>query len=891
MLHGLKLRLKTLFRRHQLEKDLQDELEFHIAMREKKLDESGMANPRSAAYRAFGNATRIMEDCRELWSFAAVDQIWSDGRISMRSILRHRWPMLAVVLSLALGIGATAAVFNLFDSILFRPLQVPETSRVLRIAGVRHSSPDELLISNREFEDLRSLSQSFEGIATYSPAQLPRIAMHSGQSSRVAFTVLVSSEFFEALQLKPLVGRGFLPEEDQAPGRDAVAVISSGMWQREYNGTNDVLGRTIRINSKEFTIVGVAPEAVDSITGFGKPEVYLPRMMESHFGNAVTLTDRSARRLQLFARLKSGISLDQARDDVNRIAAHLEKDYPDTNRKRHMTAYTQHGYKTASIPEAFIAAGVFFVVAALILGIACSNASNLLLSTLAGRTRAMAIRVAMGARHATLIRQMLIESVIVSIGGAVAGLAIAALSARFITSIVLFANTPFKLDVHVDWRVGLFALTIALVAGILSGLLPTLRCSRSNLDSILKSTVHQMASSGRMGVSQALVVLQIAVAVVVVVICGFSLQQLQLLQKADPGFRIDNVLRIAIPPLSSNKSYRQSLEGIRKLPGVESAAAVFPEPLGSVDESTNVLIQGFTMPPDRPNERIASALISDGYLETLQIPILRGRDFDARDIGHKPNVAIVNEAMAAKFWPGRDPLGGQIKTIGSSLGGNEGLTLEVVGIARMAKYHNLSEAPAPFLYFPMQEDFVGGTVIAVTATDAALFASTLRHDWQRVEPNTPLYDVSTMEQRVRRDVLVFERLTAQIMTAVAAIGLILSVLGLYAMIAHSVSQRTRELAIRMAVGAAPGQIRRLILAQGAKLGAFGTTAGGAVALLVESKLDVFFRPLNSSAPDPFSLFVYLAVIALCLTVTLLAAYLPARRASMMNPNTALRFDN
>ena len=891
MFRTLMLRLKTLFRRRQLEQDLQDELTFHVAMREQKLREAGLADPRSAAHRKFGNATRIMEDCRELWSFATLEHIWSDIRIGVRSILKTRWSMVAITLSLSLGIGSTAAVFNLFDSFLFRPLQVPETSRVVRIAGLRVSGPDDLLISNRDFEDLRARSKSFEGIATYSPGQLPQIATHAGQPPRTAFAVLVSSEFFSALRFEPVVGRSFLSEEDQVPGRDAVAIISSGLWRREYGAKNDVVGKTIRVNSKEFTIIGVAPEAVDDINGFGKPEVCLPRMMDSHFGNGASLADRHARRLQLFARLKAGITLEQARDDIHRIAAQLQEEHPDANRGQQMTVHTQLGFKMANLPEAFIAAGLFFIIATLVLGIACSNVSNLLLSTVPARTREMAIRVAMGASRVRLMRQMLIESGLVSTGGALAGLILAALSARFITSIVLFANTPFKLDVHVDQRVAVFALAVGLASGVFSGLIPALRCSRSNLNNLLKSTTTQMTPSGRMLLPRVLVGLQMAVAVVVLMICGFSLEQLRLLQKADPGFRVENVLRIAAPPMVNGKSYRQSLERIRHLSGIQSAAAAYPEPLGVGNESTNVIIDGYAMPPDHASERIYSAVVSEGYFETLQIPILRGRPFDEHDSGGKPRVAIINEEMARKYWPNRDPLGGQIKTVGPSLGDNEALTLEVVGIARTAKYHNLSEEPTPFLYFPMKESFAGGTMLAVTTTDPASFASTIRREWQAMEPDTPLYDISTMSQSVRHDVLVFERLTAQIMTAVASIGLILSVLGLYAMIAYAASQRTHEIGIRMAIGGTRKQIQRLILAQGARLGSFGIVAGVGAAVLMQSMLGVFFKPTNSSAPDPFSPFIYFAVIALSLTVTLLAAYVPARRASIVDPNIALRCDN
>jgi predicted permease len=888
-LKELRLRLKTLISRRQLERDLEDEMAFHLDMREQKLRDAGTSDVRASARRGFGNLTRLKEDCRELWTFGVFERLWSDLRIAMRYIVKSRWAMAAVILSLSLGIGSTAAVFNLFDAILFRPLPVPETERVVRIASVSHSASYGISVSNPDFEDLRRRTQSVE-VATYSPGQLPQIMTRSGQKPRGAFAILVSAEFFSGLGFKPVLGRSFRLEEDEVPGRDAVAIISSGLWVREYGGTSDVLGKSIWINSKEFSIVGVAPRSIDDINVFGKPEVYLPRMMEGLFGNEVTLTDRTSRRLQLFARLEDGITIERARDEVGRIASELEQEYPDTNRGKRMAVYTQFDFKIANSPESFIAAGLFFAIAGLVLLIACTNIGNLLLSTAPARTREMSIRVTMGASRARLVRQMVIETAIVSVVGTIAGLGIAALAARFITSIELFANTPFKLDVHVDTRVALFALAIGILAGILSGLVPAIRCSHANLNMLLKSADSHISQPGRMRIRQILVVMQVTVAVVVLVVCGFSLQQLRVMRTVNPGFQVDGVLRVPLGSVfNTQKSYRDSLERVRALPGIRAAAAAYPEPLGVGNEATNLVVDGFTLPENESSVAIGTAVVSDGYFEALAIPILRGRAFDIRDTGEGTQVAIINEAMAQKYWPDRDALGGRIKTVGASLAGGHALSLEVVGIARTARYHSLSEAPTPFLYLPLKQTAGSiATLFAVTDADPVSFAATLRREFNAFESNDGMYKVDTMSRHIRHGALVIERLTAQIMTGVSVIGLLLSVIGLYAIVAYSISRRTHEIGIRMAIGATSAGVLRQVLAEGMKLSVAGIVFGVTIAAAVNSLLGVFFQPADSSHPDPNSPLVYVAVVLVSLGVTGFACFLPARRASMVDPNVALK---
>jgi predicted permease len=892
LLTNLKLRLKTLLRRKQLERDLEDEIAFHLSMREEKLSRSGVADPRGGAYRKFGNRTRIAEDIRDVWSFTSVESFYADLRIAMRLIRKNRWAMLAVVLSLSLGIGSVAAVFNLFDFFVVRSFPVPQTDRVVRIMANSQSSAIQYLVSNRDFEDIRDRAQNFEGIVSVSPDQLPFVITQPGQRGRNMVASLVSGNYFSTLHIQPEIGRGFLAEEDRAAGRDAVAVISYELWTREYGSRSDTIGRTIRINSKDFTIVGVAPERFYGLDPFARPAVYLPRVMEPVFANAAALTDRTSRRLQIVARLKDGLTLEEARAEIVRIGSQLEQENPTADRGQQLTVDTQFGAKLAVSPQAFIVAGVFFLVAALVLGIAGVNVANLLLSTAPSRTREMAIRIAMGAGRARLVRQMLLESVLVSVGGALVGLVLASICARFISSVEIFSNLPLRINVAVDLRVVLFALATAVAAGTCAALIPALRCSRGNLNALLKSEDLHIATPGKMRVRQGLVVVQVAVAVLVLVLSGVSLEELRLLRQADPGFKVGNVLRVALSSNPQNLAFfRRSLERVRGLPGVRAAAAAYPEPLGIGTEATNVIVDGFALPLDQASLAITSSSVSDGYFETLGIPILRGRSFNARDTEENARVVIVNEVMAAKYWPNGDALGKHIRTIGFSLVDSSGVTLEVIGVARTSKYRSLSEAPTPFLYLPMKEKWPAfGTFLIATEGEPAALAMTVTKTLTDVDPNAPIYDSGTMSQYLNHQALLTERLMAEVLAGVAVIGLILSVLGLYGVVSYSVSQRTHEIGIRIAIGATTGNVFRLILRQGLKLSAIGITAGIITSVLMRSLLDVFFFLTNTTSSSSTTA-VYAIVITASLAVTTLASYLPARRASLVDPNVALRSDN
>jgi predicted permease len=808
-------------------------------------------------------------------------------RYALRLIRRNRGFALAVLLSTALGVGATASIFSLIDAFMLRPLPVPDTGRVMRLTSFTQSNPVGRF-SYADVDEIGKRTQSFEGLATVKNAVFG-FSQAANEQPRVTFGVLVNGEFFSTLGVRPLLGRAFTAEDDRVPGRSPVVVISYGMWQREYGGQRNIVGRALRLNAVEFTIVGVTPEWFTGVHPFFQPALYVPRMMihEATGASLDALTDRNARSVDVFARLKPGVSMEQARDDMRRLASSLEQEHPAANKGRGAMVFTQVGYRIAEAPDNFTLSVLFFAVAALVLSIACINVANLLLSTAPSRVRETAVRLAMGASRLRLLRQFLIESSVLSVTGAVLGLGIAALCASFIRSIEIASDFPVKLDARVDLRVALFALAVGLISGVFAGLLPAIRGTRADLNAVLKATELRFAAS-RGWIRQALVVAQVAVALVMMVLSGLFLKSIQVARDTDPGFRVERVLTMGFDPrlaqynLDATRTfYRQLIDRTRALSGVRNAAVGQHIPLGIATSATDVTIPGYELGPNQQTLSIGSSIVGDRYFDVLGIPILRGRAFTTRDTQHAPPVAIVNEAMAKKYWPTRDALGATVV-----IQSTPPVTAEVVGIARVAKMRDIGETPQPFLYLPFEQTKQTAMILFVESeADPASLGGAVRGEVRALDPNQPIYDVRTMASHFQQQALWGVRLVAEVIAAVGVVGLALSVLGLYAVIAYSVSQRTREIGIRMAVGASEHRVLGMVLQQGLTLSAIGIGVGLLLTLALSTVIGDLLNGVNPRDPA-----VYVGGTALLLSVTLFATYLPARRASQVDPQAALRAD-
>jgi len=811
--------------------------------------------------------------------------IFQEFRHAVRVIFRNGTLTVAIFVSLSLGIGATASIFSLVDSFLVRPLPVPETDRVVRITCVTESNPV-CPLSYPDFDDLRQRARSFDGI-TLTREDGAGLITSPGARPRITLGTIVTGDFFTTLRLRPALGRAFTPEEDRVPGRDPVAMISYNLWQNAYGGSPDVIGKTISLNTKNFTIIGVAPASFDGVDPMIHSEVYVPWMMAREFDAAYIdrLADRSIRGGSVYARLKPGVSVEQARAEVAQIAAQLEREHPEVNRGRKMTVFSQVGFRIADSPEDLAAAWLFLLVAVLVLGAACVNVANLLLATAPARTRDIAIRTAMGASRLRLIGRLVVENTLISAAATAAGLGIAELAARFIRSVQIISTLPISVNARVDGRVALLAFAVGLGSGILSGLIPAFRCSRADLNTLLRSTETRVTRSKSWG-SYLLVITQVAAATILLVLSGLSLRGLRTLETADPGFRINNVIAVAFDPLMgrgysaarAHQFYGQLLERVRALPGVRAAGLAQHVPLLPTSSTTNVTIDGYTLPADEKSLGISSNVVSDGYFDALGIPILRGRAFDKRDTRESSRVVIINEAAAEKFWPNRDALGARIHIEGPNAG-----VAQVVGIARTAKYRSMQEKPLPFLYLPLEQTQATFMELFVTADSGPAVIPAVRNAARELDPNQPIYDVRTMTDAVRREALWGDRLAAQVMMAVAVVGLILGVLGLYSILAYSVSQRTREIGIRMAIGATGERVRGMMLWHGLRLGAWGTAIGVLVAFALAPVLGDVLSPA-----DPHDAATFISVVVILLGVASAASYFPARRASQIDPNDCLR---
>jgi macrolide transport system ATP-binding/permease protein len=816
--------------------------------------------------------------------------IYEDVRRAFRLMAANRALSAAVFLSLALGIGVSTATFSIVNYVALQRLPVPETERVVRVTSASpESQVDEF--SYPDFADLRKGARAFEALAS-AEDEAATVDPHTGASPRMTLALVVSGDFFRVMRLEPVLGRVFRPEEDEEPNRDRVALISYEMWQRDFGGRRDILGKTIRVNATEFTVIGVVSRSFVGVNVGGvtfHSQFYVPRMMVEAMEDPGLhpLTDRSNRNVDIWGRLKRGASLEQAQVEVRQIAAQLEGENPATDRRRSMNVYTQLGWRRAMKPGSVPMAVLFLFLGALPLVIACVNVGCLMLSSVPARARESAVRLALGASPTRLLGQFLVESCLLAIAAGALGLGIAGLAAAWLRTIEVGSRLlPININVEVDLRVALFALVVGAGSGVVSGLVPAIRCAQGDLDALMRSGGPRVSRS-RSPFRQLLVAGQVALATVVLVVSGLALESLSALRRADPGFRVNDVLTMAFSPIQSrgftisqsHQFYDQLVERVREIPGVESAALGHHVPLGIESLSNDVAIEGYAMPPGQKYLSIASGIVGEKYFETLGIPILRGRSFTPHDTGSEPKVGIVNQAMAEKYWPAGNALGKRIE-----IGGPKPSSVEIVGIARTAKYRSLTEQPLPFLYLPLsqtEETFM--YLFVDTKGDPDSFLPAVRRAAREIDPLQGIYDIHTMRDAVRRQALFEVRIQAQVATGAGAISVMLSLLGLYAILAYSVSQRRREIGIRMAVGATHRRIFGMIVGQGLKLSLAGIAAGLFLASSLASATSQFLTPANPEDPV-----IYAAVAAFVAGVTLLSFYDPARRAARIDPNEFLR---
>lgn len=812
-----------------------------------------------------------------------MEIFWQDLRYSLRTLLKRPGFTFVVVTILALGIGANATIFTWIKAILLVSLPgIEQPEQLVEVWGATRNN-SALSSSYLDYLEFRDQNRVLSGLVAHQV--LPLNLGRSEKPERV-WGAIVSGNYFDVLGVRPLIGRTFLPEEDRTPNTHPVVVIGYGLWERRFGADPNVLGRTITLNEHGFTVIGVAPKDFTSPFAGLALDVWTPVMMKDYVARPhFSLTDRGSRWLMVMGRLRPGATVPQAQANIAAIATHLEQEYPQTNERLGAAVYSVLQSPFSLKQNMRPALAILMAAVALVLLIACANVANLLLARAASRRKEIAVRLALGGSRGRLVRQMLTESFVLASLGAALGLAIAFCTARSLAAFLPPYASRASFDTRPDAVVFTFTLGLTVITTLLFGLAPTLRASKQDLVTAMKDNTATVGRGPRkVSLRHALVITQVALSMVALVSAGLFVRSLREAYKAEPGFDPHGVLLASFDPFLSGydesrgrEFYRRLVERVRTVPGIQSATLARRLPLtdGGI-AFANVAIDGYAPAKDE-DTRLNYETVGPEYFQTMRIPFVHGRDFDKRDQEDARGVVIINETMARRYWPGGDALGRRLKLTKD--------WLEIVGIARDVKNRSLSEVPQPFLYLPLLQDYRSNMIlVARTAIEPEKMFQPVRAEVAALDPEIPIFDFKTFEEHIGIS-LYLQRMAATLLSIFGLLALSLAAIGLYGVMAYSVSQRTRELGIRISVGAERRDIFKLILGQGLAISVVGLLAGLVTALAVTRLTTKLLYGI--SATDPVT-FIVIALLLSC--VALLACYFPARRATRVDPIIALRMD-
>jgi predicted permease len=888
----LPLRLKSLFMRGQADRELDEELQFHV---DQKIDE-GIAQglspeeARREALRAIGGVEQRKEEMRDTRGVHALTDFLDDVRYAVRSLRRASRLTMFVAVTLAMGIGMASAAFSMLDALIFRPYPVPRPRTVVTLVSTSHDNTSDLF-SYREYLDIRANTKSYDGVIANATLSAVGFTAEPGSVPRVKGGMMVSGDYFHVLGVEPQLGRAFRPDEDQVPGRDAVVVLGPDVWKNDFASDPNVLGKTIRLNGRNFTVIGVAPESFPGMLVFSRPDFYMPIAMAPVFSTDRQknfFDDRDDRELSVKARLKRGTTLAQARSELAVLAKAFERDYPELNRHRGAMVRTQLEMRTQADDLNWKFGVIFLLLAIGVLLVACTNVAGLLLSRARSRTREIAVRLTLGAGRFRLVRLLLTESLILALlgglGGIVVGYSVIALFGTFRIPTELPVTIPFRMDT----RVLLASLGFSLASAILCGLAPALQSTRTDLVTGLKSKDIDPPGQRLWGRS-ALVVAQVSLSLMLLMATYLMARDFKNSALQGTGFAKDHLLMarfdprlVQYDPTQTQQFYEQLTARMRETPGVLNAGLTQNPPLGlDAFDRVDFVPEGFDMPRDRAMFSSMMDEVDEGYFATMGISIVRGRAFLGTDDADAPRVAIVNDRFAEHYWPGADPVGKRIR-----IGGAAGVPVEIVGVAQTVKYVETSEKSTEFMYMPLGQHPVARMVLLLrTSGDPVALVQPVKDVVHALEPNLPVSEMRTYEELYRYSTVEGPRFAIELIGTMGVVAFILSIAGLYGLVAYNVSRRTHEIGIRMAVGARPSDVLRLVMSKGLTLVAIGTIIGLALGLAVEKLIDSML--FNVGGVD---LVAYAVVVPSMFLATLLAAYVPARRASLIEPTEALRYE-
>ena len=822
--------------------------------------------------------------------------LWQDLRYAARTLRNSPGFTIIAIVTLGLGMAVNTTIFSVINGMLLRPLPVPHPEQITVLALKPEGMSGFQSFSYPDYLDIKEQADVFSDVFAYRPTLAGLTVDKKGDHCVLS---RVSNNYFSALGVQPALGRLIQPTEGLTPGADPILVLGYSYWQKRFGGDRNVIGKQAEINGHSVTIVGVAPKGFRGTYAIIDMDGFVP--LSSGIGtkgveeNSVQemFTHREERSLSVMGRLKPGVSVAQAQAPLRAIAQRLAEQHPNTNKGfTSIQVFPEKLARPDPDPDNTLPtiSGAFMGLAGLVLLVACFNIANVLLVRATVRQREMGIRAALGAGRGRLVRQHLTESLLLAALGGGAGLLLATWAAGFLSSLPLGTDLPLKFDFQADARVYLFAFGAVLLTGVIVGIIPALRVARSDINVVLREG-GRGASDGRRRhmVRGTLVAAQVAGSMLLLIVAGLFIRSLEKAQQLYLGFNPDRILDLTLDPEQVNfnetqtrEFYRQISERIGALPGVVSVAQAFVVPMGVISADDPVTVEGHPLEAGQQPPQIMFNPVSPNYFEALRIPLQSGRSFTVADDKKAPEVAVINQAMAAKFWPGENPLGKRFSTKGP-----KGPYKEVIGVVQTGKYKNVIEDPTPFYYVPLAQNYVGYRTLHVrTWVPPESLRAQIEARVQELAPGVPISQVQTMAQALQGiNGFFFFRFGAQLTATMGLLGLVLAVVGVYSVVSYAASQRTHEIGIRMALGAEPRDILSMVLRQSVGIVAVGLALGLGAAFAGTRAIANFIVGIKPTDPITF-----VSVIALLSAIALLACWIPARRATRVSPLSALRYE-
>jgi len=820
-----------------------------------------------------------------------MDTLFQDIKFGARVLIKNPVVTIVAVLTLALGIGANTAIFSTLNSFFLRPLPVANADRLAYIGGqIKGFNDGSTGFSYLDFRDLRSQSDSFTDLLAYN---FNLVGLDYQEKADPILVSFVTSNYFSALGLQPAAGSLISGAEKEQKGTEPVVVLGYAYWKKRFNADPAIVGKQVKVNGTPATIIGVAPEGFHGLYSIVEMQAYLPLGLRTAWSDSDSFwTKRDSHQLKVYGVLKPGVSMKQAQSSLNVIMQRLSRQYPE-DKDFSARLYPERLARPEPDPTnaTVIAAVLFMALAGLVLLLACTNVANIIMVRATARGREMAVRSALGAGRLRLVRQLMTESILLALLGGAAGLLLGAWVSNLLGSIQLVAlGSPLRFDFSFDWRVFVFGMAAALLTGVLVGLAPAFRVSRANLSTVLhEGSRGVLAGTVRTRLRNTLVVVQVAGSLMLLVVAGLFVRSTRNAERVYLGFDPTHVLNasmdvreIGLDKERAHRFFRDLEERMRNVPGVQSVSLAATVPMGYSNDANSVYLEGTAPDSKEAAPVVFYDSVSRDYFTTMRVPVLRGRVFTDLDTDKSPLVAVVNEAMAQKYWPKQDPIGKRFSMKAAS-----GPFMEIVGVVKTGKYTGPGESPTPFFYVPQDQDpQLVRTLQLRTAGVPESLIPDVEREIHTLAPSLPLFGVESMEQSLEgANGFFLFRMGTRFAGALGLLGLVLALVGVYGVISYAAAQRTHEIGVRMALGANRLTILKMVLKQGFYLIGGGLAAG--LLLVFAATRGISNLLVGVSPTDPLTLGLASVFLA---SVGLLASFIPARRAMNVEPLRALKYE-